>query len=119
MPLNQAHDIGERLEVLIESLPGTQACISRSNAGGADIAIKMSVSQRTDIERCHVHLDWETEHKAEHQGKDGGLFSLSSRPDVSPRAAISLAERTASNEAHEEGRTTTVQTAKMSPTTQP
>ena len=48
----------------------------------------------TDIERCHVHLDWETEHKAEHQGKDGGLFSLSSRPDVSPRAADALAART-------------------------
>jgi divalent metal cation (Fe/Co/Zn/Cd) transporter len=50
MPLRVAHDIGERLEVLIEMLP--------------------------EIERCHVHLDWETEHKAEHQGTKGGLFSL-------------------------------------------
>ena len=25
-----------------------------------------------------MHLDWETEHKAEHQGKAGGLFSLPS-----------------------------------------
>jgi hypothetical protein len=58
--LSQAHDIGERLEVLIESLP--------------------------EIERCHVHLDWETEHKAEHQGKAGGLFSLPSSPNASPRA---------------------------------
>lgn len=35
-----------------------------------------------------MHLDWETEHKAEHQGKDGGLFSLSTKPNVSPRAAM-------------------------------
>ena len=49
-----------------------------------------------DIERCHVHLDWETEHKAEHQGKDGGLFSLPSRSEASPRATIALAARSAS-----------------------
>jgi divalent metal cation (Fe/Co/Zn/Cd) transporter len=45
MPMRQAHDVGERLEVLLESL--------------------------TDIERAHVHLDWETDHKAEHQGTKG------------------------------------------------
>ena len=45
-----------------------------------------------------MHLDWETEHKAEHQGKDGGLFSLSDRPDVSPRAADALATGTVSDQ---------------------
>lgn len=49
-PLRVAHDVGERLEVLLEMLP--------------------------EIERAYVHLDWETDHRAEHQGTAGGLFSL-------------------------------------------
>ena len=61
MPLREAHDVGERLEVLVEMLP--------------------------DVERCHVHLDWETEHKAEHQGTAGGLFSLKGAETHSPRTA--------------------------------
>ena len=67
MPLRTAHDIGERLEVLLERLP--------------------------DVERAHVHLDWETDHKAEHQGLKGGLFSLPDPESTSPRARSAAAAR--------------------------
>ena len=36
----------------------------------------VKVEMLPEVERCHVHLDWETDHKAEHQGTAGGLFSL-------------------------------------------
>ena len=127
VPLNEAHDIGERLEVLIETLPGTQThgsrwrCLAEPDDESSNCFMMVA-----DIERCHVHLDWETEHKAEHQGKDGGLFSLLDRADVSPRAAAALDARTLGGHdmgssgsregrAEEEGQPTTTEAS----TTQP
>ena len=40
MPLREAHDIGEALQMKMERLP--------------------------EVERCFVHLDWEVEHRPEH-----------------------------------------------------
>ncbi len=42
MPLQQAHDIGESLQIEIESLQ--------------------------NVDRAFVHLDYETDHKPEHRG---------------------------------------------------
>lgn len=41
-----------------------------------------------EIERCHVHLDWETDHKAEHQGTAGGLFSLPNKDGWVPNWVV-------------------------------
>ena len=56
MTLREAHDIGEALEMNIESLES--------------------------VERCHVHLDWNSDHAAEHASDGtGGMGSARALKD--------------------------------------
>jgi hypothetical protein len=59
-----------------------------------------------EVERAHVHLDWEVDHVAEHQGHRGGLYSLP-RPrspivnlESPPNLSTEAAARTPSDQDH-------------------
>jgi divalent metal cation (Fe/Co/Zn/Cd) transporter len=61
-PLRQAHDVGEKLELMLEGL--------------------------SDVERCFVHLDYETEHKPEYRRRLEPADKGGSSSPVVPRKAI-------------------------------
>ena len=50
-----------------------------------------------EVERAHVHLDWEVDHVAEHQGHRGGLYSLP-RPRSPPNLSTEAAAGTPSDQ---------------------
>ena len=81
---------------LWDSAPGRCLAAPARNHVGLEVLLEML----PDIERAHVHLDWETDHKAEHQGHEGGLcafFVLAQAPlCISSRSRSTQRTRSAS-----------------------